>query len=79
MSHNNAGEGNHVETVLNGKRLHLSHKTGINALGWRRHFTTVLKNVPKDSTLQVKVDCNPTTQTYCWHQPVKILQRTFLD
>ena len=67
ITYNQAGYGNHVETWLNGARLHLSHHTYNNALSWRRHATSVVTYMEADSTMQVRVYCNATTLTYCYH------------
>ena len=51
----------------NGERLHLSHLMKTAGSGWRRHFTTVLKDVPNDATLQVRAHCHGATTSHCWH------------
>ncbi|MFT6816679.1 MAG: hypothetical protein ACJATT_000478 [Myxococcota bacterium] len=67
ISHNN-GVGNHFETWKNGSRLHLSHSLTASGTSWRRHATSVVSYFAVGNTLQVRVYCNVSTQTYCYHQ-----------
>ena len=68
ITHNTGGQGNHVETWLNGERLHLSHSFNMGgATEWRRHATSVVAKVEADSDLQVRVYCDNTVRSYCWH------------
>ena len=67
ITHNSAGNGNHVETWKNGARLHLSHARYQAATGWRKHATTVISEFNVGDTLQVRVFCDATTATYCYH------------
>ncbi len=68
ITHNTGGHGNHVETWLNGARLHLSHSFNMGgATEWRRHATSVVAKVEADSDLQVRVYCENSVRSYCWH------------
>ncbi len=64
------GTGSHVETWLNGARLHLSHSfnmPGVPHDQWRRHATSVVAKVDADSDLQVRVYCENSVRNHCWH------------